>query len=84
MQKQGVQVKSSVKDSRWYDVGIVKVTNMVVTHYYVPYEDNMADVRTFKKMPEKHLSSSLVCDQFHKEINIQINRSTDSSAMNSG
>ncbi|TDH11061.1 hypothetical protein EPR50_G00081540 [Perca flavescens] len=38
-----VQVTSSVKDSQWYDVGIVKVTNMVVTHYYVPYDDNMAD-----------------------------------------
>uniref|UniRef100_A0A8C9X3G8 Host cell factor 1 n=1 Tax=Sander lucioperca TaxID=283035 RepID=A0A8C9X3G8_SANLU len=38
-----VQVTSSVKDSQWYDVGIVKVTNMVVTHYYVPYDDHMAD-----------------------------------------
>lgn len=38
-------VKSSAKDSRWYDVGIVKVTNMVVSHYYVPYDDDMADVR---------------------------------------
>uniref|UniRef100_A0A8C9X3D8 Host cell factor 1 n=1 Tax=Sander lucioperca TaxID=283035 RepID=A0A8C9X3D8_SANLU len=36
-------VTSSVKDSQWYDVGIVKVTNMVVTHYYVPYDDHMAD-----------------------------------------
>lgn len=44
MQKQGAQVRSSVKDSQWFDVGIVKVTNMVVTHYYVPYDDNMADV----------------------------------------
>ncbi|XP_041801023.1 host cell factor 1-like [Chelmon rostratus] len=41
--KQSVQVKSSMKDSQWYDVGIVKVTNMVVTHYYVPDDDNMAD-----------------------------------------
>ncbi|XP_027131415.1 host cell factor 1b isoform X2 [Larimichthys crocea] len=41
--KQGAQVRSSVKDSQWFDVGIVKVTNMVVTHYYVPYDDNMAD-----------------------------------------
>ncbi|XP_036960577.1 host cell factor 1-like [Acanthopagrus latus] len=39
----GVQVKPAVRDSQWYDVGIVKVTNMVVSHYYVPYEDNMAD-----------------------------------------
>ncbi|XP_033485276.2 host cell factor 1b [Epinephelus lanceolatus] len=37
------KVTSSAKESRWYDVGIVKVTNMVVTHYYVPYDDNMAD-----------------------------------------
>uniref|UniRef100_A0A671XFT9 Fibronectin type-III domain-containing protein n=1 Tax=Sparus aurata TaxID=8175 RepID=A0A671XFT9_SPAAU len=41
----GVQVKPAVRDSQWYDVGIVKVTNMVVSHYYVPYEDNVADVR---------------------------------------
>ncbi|XP_056239811.1 host cell factor 1b isoform X1 [Seriola aureovittata] len=39
----GVQMKSSVRDNRWCDVGIVKVTNMVVSHYYVPYDDNMAD-----------------------------------------
>uniref|UniRef100_A0A3Q3LVX8 Host cell factor 1 n=1 Tax=Mastacembelus armatus TaxID=205130 RepID=A0A3Q3LVX8_9TELE len=31
--KQGVEVKS--EESQWYDVGIVKVTNMVVTHYYL-------------------------------------------------
>ncbi|KAL7398491.1 hypothetical protein ABVT39_010742 [Epinephelus coioides] len=37
------KVTSSAKESRWYDVGIVKVTNMVVTHYYIPYDDNMAD-----------------------------------------
>ncbi|AWP09909.1 putative host cell factor 1-like [Scophthalmus maximus] len=36
-------VKSSVTDSQWYDVGIVKVTNMVVSHFYVPYNDNMAN-----------------------------------------
>lgn len=47
VQKQSIQVKSSAKDSRWYDVGIVKVTNMVVTHYYVPYDDNVIDVRQF-------------------------------------
>ncbi|XP_026187799.1 host cell factor 1b isoform X2 [Mastacembelus armatus] len=39
--KQGVEVKS--EESQWYDVGIVKVTNMVVTHYYVPYDDNVID-----------------------------------------
>lgn len=47
MQKHRVQVKSLTKESRWYDVGIVKVTNMVVTHYYVPYDDNVIDVRQF-------------------------------------
>ncbi|XP_029283987.1 host cell factor 1-like isoform X2 [Cottoperca gobio] len=38
-----VPVTSSLKDSRWYDVGVVKVTNMVVSHYYIPNDDNMAD-----------------------------------------
>ncbi|XP_062283164.1 host cell factor 1b [Scomber scombrus] len=42
--KQGVPVmRSSAKDSQWYDVGIVKVTNMVVSHYYVPYDDIVMD-----------------------------------------
>ncbi|KAM7411075.1 hypothetical protein PAMA_021179 [Pampus argenteus] len=42
--KQGVPVmKSSAKDDQWYDVGIVKVTNMVVSHYYVPYDDIVID-----------------------------------------
>ncbi|KAJ8265101.1 hypothetical protein COCON_G00142000 [Conger conger] len=27
------------KESQWFDVGVVKVTNMVVTHYYLPGED---------------------------------------------
>uniref|UniRef100_A0AAZ1XW62 Host cell factor 1 n=1 Tax=Oreochromis aureus TaxID=47969 RepID=A0AAZ1XW62_OREAU len=36
-------VKTSVKEDRWFDVGIVKVTNMVVSHYYVPYDDNTPD-----------------------------------------
>lgn len=45
VQKQSVQVKPSAKDNQWYDVGIVKVTNMVVTHYYVPYDGNVIDVR---------------------------------------
>uniref|UniRef100_A0A8C7K3U6 Host cell factor 1 n=1 Tax=Oncorhynchus kisutch TaxID=8019 RepID=A0A8C7K3U6_ONCKI len=30
------------KDNQWFDVGIVKVTNTVVTHYYVPDEDAAA------------------------------------------
>ncbi|XP_069572656.1 host cell factor 1-like isoform X2 [Brachyistius frenatus] len=41
--KQNFAVKSAVKESRWFDVGIVKVTNMVVTHFYIPDDDNMAD-----------------------------------------
>ncbi|XP_072305508.1 host cell factor 1-like isoform X1 [Eucyclogobius newberryi] len=36
-------VKAVPKDSQWCDVGIVKVTNMVVSHYYVPYDDNFID-----------------------------------------
>uniref|UniRef100_A0AAZ3Q3R5 Host cell factor 1 n=1 Tax=Oncorhynchus tshawytscha TaxID=74940 RepID=A0AAZ3Q3R5_ONCTS len=27
------------KDTQWFDVGMVKVTNTVVTHYYLPDED---------------------------------------------
>ncbi|XP_023693256.2 host cell factor 1a isoform X2 [Paramormyrops kingsleyae] len=34
-------VKAPVKkENQWFDVGIVKVTNMVVTHYYVPGDDS--------------------------------------------
>ncbi|NP_001122009.1 host cell factor 1b isoform X1 [Danio rerio] len=36
-----VVVKPPVKkENQWFDVGIVKVTNMVVTHYYVPADDS--------------------------------------------
>lgn len=38
-------MKPSTKENQWYDVGIVKVTNMVVSHYYVPYDGNVIDVR---------------------------------------
>lgn len=38
--------KSSVKEGRWFDVGIVRVTNMVVSHYFVPDDDVTIDVRT--------------------------------------
>ncbi|XP_075882915.1 host cell factor 1b [Nelusetta ayraudi] len=41
--KQSVQAKPSAKDNQWYDVGIVKVTNMVVSHYYVPLDGNAID-----------------------------------------
>lgn len=33
------------KENQWFDVGIVKVTNMVVTHFYVPADDSQGDVR---------------------------------------
>ncbi|XP_062248187.1 host cell factor 1b isoform X2 [Platichthys flesus] len=39
----GAEVKTSVRSSRWYDVGVVKVTNMVVSHFYIPYDDNTAE-----------------------------------------
>lgn len=32
------------KENQWFDVGIVKVTNMVVTHFYVPTDDSQGDV----------------------------------------
>ncbi|XP_047441599.1 host cell factor 1b isoform X2 [Mugil cephalus] len=38
-----VHVKPPAKENQWFDVGIVKVTNVVVTHYYIPYDDKMAD-----------------------------------------
>nr|XP_061779867.1 host cell factor 1-like [Nerophis lumbriciformis] len=31
------------KDNQWFDVGIVKVTNMVVTHFFVPADDSQGD-----------------------------------------
>ncbi|XP_075904090.1 host cell factor 1a isoform X2 [Nelusetta ayraudi] len=31
------------KENQWFDVGIVKVTNMVVTHFYVPTDDSHGD-----------------------------------------
>ncbi|XP_020489435.2 host cell factor 1a [Labrus bergylta] len=31
------------KENQWFDVGIVKVTNMVVTHFYVPGDDSHGD-----------------------------------------
>ncbi|CAJ1051319.1 host cell factor 1a [Xyrichtys novacula] len=46
-EKQGPQptpVKPVVKkENQWFDVGIVKVTNMVVTHFYVPADDSLGD-----------------------------------------
>ncbi|KAM8756617.1 host cell factor 1a isoform 2-T2 [Acanthopagrus schlegelii] len=46
-EKQGPQptpVKPVVKkENQWFDVGIVKVTNMVVTHFYVPADDSQGD-----------------------------------------
>uniref|UniRef100_A0A671W5Y5 Host cell factor 1 n=1 Tax=Sparus aurata TaxID=8175 RepID=A0A671W5Y5_SPAAU len=31
------------KENQWFDVGIVKVTNMVVTHFYVPADESQGD-----------------------------------------
>ncbi|KAJ3602007.1 hypothetical protein NHX12_029768 [Muraenolepis orangiensis] len=31
------------KENQWFDVGIVKVTNMVVTHFYMPSDDSQGD-----------------------------------------
>ncbi|XP_054473841.1 host cell factor 1a [Anoplopoma fimbria] len=31
------------KENQWFDVGIVKVTNMVVTHFYMPGDDSQGD-----------------------------------------
>ncbi|XP_028301997.1 host cell factor 1a isoform X2 [Gouania willdenowi] len=31
------------KENQWFDVGIVKVTNMVVTHFFVPGDDSHGD-----------------------------------------
>lgn len=53
MQKQAPQpapVKPVVKkENQWFDVGIVKVTNMVVTHYYVPGDDSQGDVSRLRE-----------------------------------
>ncbi|XP_077429214.1 host cell factor 1a [Vanacampus margaritifer] len=41
---QPTPVKPAVKkENQWFDVGIVKVTNMVVTHFYVPTDDSQGD-----------------------------------------
>ncbi|XP_077385266.1 host cell factor 1a [Festucalex cinctus] len=41
---QPTPVKPAVKkENQWFDVGIVKVTNMVVTHFYVPSDDSQGD-----------------------------------------
>uniref|UniRef100_A0A8C2ZGH1 Host cell factor 1 n=1 Tax=Cyclopterus lumpus TaxID=8103 RepID=A0A8C2ZGH1_CYCLU len=31
------------KENQWFDVGIVKVTNMVVTHFYMPGDNSQGD-----------------------------------------
>lgn len=37
------------KENQWFDVGIIKVTNTVVTHYYVPADDSaVTDVSNFQ------------------------------------
>lgn len=53
-QKQAPQpapVKPIVKkENQWFDVGIVKVTNMVVTHFYVPGDDSQGDVSVWGRV----------------------------------
>lgn len=39
------RVRTAPKENPWFDVGIMKVTNAVVTHYYVPYDDGAVEVR---------------------------------------
>lgn len=55
LQKQDPQptpVKPAVKkENQWFDVGIVKVTNMVVTHFYVPADDSHGDVSVWWGSP---------------------------------
>lgn len=34
-----VKKEPVVVNSQWYDVGVVKTTNMLVTHYFVPSEN---------------------------------------------
>ncbi|XP_054626101.1 host cell factor 1b [Dunckerocampus dactyliophorus] len=42
--KHGVlETKTSTKENQWFDVGIVRVTNMVVSHYYIPDDDVTID-----------------------------------------
>ncbi|XP_075997000.1 host cell factor 1a isoform X2 [Genypterus blacodes] len=41
---QPTPVKAVVKkENQWFDVGIVKVTNMVVTHFFVPGDESQGD-----------------------------------------
>uniref|UniRef100_A0AAR2JMT9 Host cell factor 1 n=1 Tax=Pygocentrus nattereri TaxID=42514 RepID=A0AAR2JMT9_PYGNA len=47
------------KENQWFDVGIVKVTNMVVTHYYMPADDSEDDSGTmpdYSQMKKVELS----------------------------
>ncbi|XP_042150860.1 host cell factor 1 isoform X4 [Oncorhynchus tshawytscha] len=41
---QPAPIKTLVKkENRWFDVGIVKVTNMVVTHFFIPGDDSQVE-----------------------------------------
>uniref|UniRef100_A0A8C7RCU3 Host cell factor 1 n=1 Tax=Oncorhynchus mykiss TaxID=8022 RepID=A0A8C7RCU3_ONCMY len=41
---QPAPIKTLVKkENQWFDVGIVKVTNMVVTHFFIPEEDSQVE-----------------------------------------
>ncbi|KAL2103456.1 hypothetical protein ACEWY4_000324 [Coilia grayii] len=40
------------KENQWFDVGIVKVTNMVVTHYFMPADDSAVTDDDSGTMPD--------------------------------
>lgn len=55
-----VTVKPPVKkENQWYDVGVVKVTNMVVTHFYMPSDDS-----AYVEVRHKKLVNLLYCVVF--------------------
>ncbi|MEQ2176544.1 hypothetical protein GOODEAATRI_029052, partial [Goodea atripinnis] len=38
-----IQLKLVPQENPWFDVGVMKVTNAVVTHYHIPHDDNMTE-----------------------------------------
>ncbi|MED6233926.1 hypothetical protein ATANTOWER_019175, partial [Ataeniobius toweri] len=38
-----IQLKPVPQENPWFDVGVMKVTNAVVTHYHIPHDDNMTE-----------------------------------------
>lgn len=77
------------KENQWFDVGIVKVTNTVVTHYYVPADDSaVTDVSKNATFSHSNLCF-LVVDQYlwcqfyitYKNIFLAVILQDDSGAM---